>query len=162
MERGRDEIEFYVEWNRQFSSRGRRRPRTWFHVEPSLETRHVTIFKPDVFLFIPLFILLSLSRSLSPSRGRDLLTCTETFNFARRDGHWISPTNRIIRGKLSSIFSSGLPWKSPWPPSSSSRVHFRFDGELRLDGRLNGFNNQRAFYQTISFLDESKISTIIY
>lgn len=60
-----------------------------------------------------------------------------------------------------------LPFSLPVYPEKARghlplRVYFRFDGELRLDGRLNGFNNQRAFYQTISFLDESKISIIIY
>lgn len=95
---------------------------------------------PDADAFLSLFIYSPFSLSFT-SRGRDLFTCTETFNFAQRDGHWISPTNRIIRANF-------LPFSLPVSPRRGSlrpslhpslslslslfpRVHFRFDGENR-------------------------------
>lgn len=87
-----------------YEEEGRRRG---FTSNQAFETRHVMIFKADAFLFIPLFIPLSLSRSLSPSRGRDLFTCTETFNFARRDEPLNFSDQSNYQGKLS--FSFSLP-----------------------------------------------------
>lgn len=131
-----DEIEFYVEWSRQFSSRGTRKAGDV--VSRRAESRddiqrYRMLMHSSPSLFIPL------SRSLSPQKGA-------TFSHAPRRLISLNATAteflRPIELSGQTFFhfpfrflpeeaACGHPFTPPLSLSLFPRVHFRFDGENR-------------------------------